>query len=321
MVDLLREAPLKWFTFAHGILGYLSRIDDIRITLKTAKARAQTKKVSHPFFARQIHPTDRFAQGIGKAIFAAKDRVSIERRKAAVLNLTRLDRLGWKESVSTATKVISLGDVIDGNHGRAFASRRASRTLDQIARMATCLYLRFSEVLPSIRLDWAERLSQFDSPVNLRNLYALPRWGEIDFIERHEIQTLVDWLYKRVDVKQSEAVAIISDLIRVCILLASHAPVRKIIAGHIPRPTVVSVGSKVDIAIDLTRVRIGMNVIIQSSGKVLAHGVIDDIVAGQASARIVKAMTKSVSLETGTKVQVGEPRAFGKKFSGARLFR
>ena len=59
-----------------------------------------------------------------------------------------------------------------------------------------------------------------------------------------------------------------------------------------------------------------MNVVMESAGKVVASGVIEDLVAGQASVRVLKASASSVSLDTNTKVQVGAGRALGEQYSG-----
>ena len=313
MMDVMREAPLKWFTMSKKILGRLNRLNDLRITLKSAKSRARAKTTRHPLLDIKYETLSLLGQGIGKTLYASQKAVLLQRRKTSAIDIAALNRFGWNETASYATDVLSLGDVIDGNHGRAGAGREASRELDRISRIATCIYLRFGHILPSIRLDWAERLSQFDAPIKLINLNSLPRWGEVEYIERNEIQSLVDWLYQRVDASESEAVDLISDLIRICILMASHAPVNKIIAGHIPEPATVRPGSTINIVASLSRVRIGMNVMMQSGGKTVATGTVRDIVGGRVTAHVLKTMTKTVLLEKNAIAQIGEPRSIGKK--------
>src|SRR5262249_17227996 len=149
---------------------------------------------------------------------------------------------------------ISLGDLIDGGHGNNQVATSASQELANVTKIATTLYILFGDVLPIIRLNWAERLSEFDAHVNLRNMASLPRWSEIDFTHRREIQTLVDWLYQRINVGYPEAAAMIDDLVRVCILLASHAPVKEIIAGYVAQETNVQKGGRVDLRVDASRV-------------------------------------------------------------------
>jgi hypothetical protein len=91
--------------------------------------------------------------------------------------------------------VVSLGDLIDGEHGSGAVASKAATVFEELSRIAACLHEAFSEVLPSIRLDWAERLSQFDATPRLRNLAGLPRWGELDYETRRQLQAYADWLF------------------------------------------------------------------------------------------------------------------------------
>ncbi|KPJ96270.1 MAG: hypothetical protein AMJ53_01075 [Gammaproteobacteria bacterium SG8_11] len=311
MMDVMREAPLKWFTISKSIFFRINRLADLRVLLKSAKGRATTKTSKHRLLTTQYDGLNKLAQGINKTLLASYQQVSLQRKQTALLDLAKFNRYGWNETVTRANEVISLGDVIDGNHGRMGAARIAAQELEGISRVAVCLYLHFTNVLPSIRLDWAERLSQFDAPFNLRNLFSLPRWSEIEYIERNEMQRLVDWLYQRIDAVYSDASDMVSDLVRICILLASHAPVNQIISGLVPEPTTIRVGSKINIVADLTRVRIGMNIAMVAGKKTVARGKVADIVGGQVSAQIVSTITASVSLEKNAKVQIGEPRTMG----------
>jgi hypothetical protein len=168
-------------------------------------------------------------------------------------------------------------------------------------------------VLPSIRLDWAERLSQYDEAVSLRDLSALPRWGEIERLERRDIQEMVDWLFQRIDQRQNDAVDFMNDLVRICILLASHAPVDEIIAASVEEATTASEGSRVRIKIDPERVRIGMGALLYQGGNVVAQALVDDLAGQVASVRVVKTMQPTVRLEANARVQLAEPEALAMK--------
>ncbi len=311
MMDVVREAPLKWFKLSSKVIKRINRLPDLRILLKGARLRANTKTTKHRLLSKRYDGLNKLALGINKTLLASQHLVSLQRKQTALIDLARFDRFGWEESCKRATEVISLGDVIDGNHGRMGASKLAAAELEQISQVTVCLYLQLAQTLPSIRLDWAERLSQYDAPFNLRNLYSLPRWGEIDYIERNEMQRLVDWLYGRINAVYSDASDMINDLVRICILLASHAPVNKIISGLVPEPTTVKVGSKINIVADLTRVRIGMNIAMVSGSKTVARGQVADIVGGRVQAKIISTLTTSTPIEKNTRVQIGEPRATG----------
>ena len=86
----------------------------------------------------------------------------------------------------------------------------------------------------------------------------------MDFELRRDLQRLVDWLFSRVDRRIPDAVALLNDLVRVCILLASHAPVSTIINGHVPKPTTGKVGDVIDLELDKGKVRVGMRVAVFS---------------------------------------------------------
>jgi hypothetical protein len=124
------------------------------------------------------------------------------------------------------------------------------------------------------------------------------------------MQMLADWLYQRVDLRQPEAVSMINDLVRVCILLASHAPVKRVIAGHVREATTVQVGGLVKLAIDPTKVRIGMPALMYAGNQVVAKAIVQDLSAGEASAQVVKAVEETVQLKEGARVQFGEKAAF-----------
>ena len=311
LMDEIREAPLKWFKFSDKIMKKINRPTDLNTLLKAARSRAATKTTKHRLLNKQYDGLNILAAGIQKSLHTFHKVIELQRKQVAAIDIVSFNKFGWAESQKRATEVISLGDVIDGNHGRMGASKMAAQELEQISRAAVCLYLQFVQVLPSIRLDWAERLSQYDAPFNLRNLYSLPRWGEIDYIERNEMQRQVDWLFGRINAVYSDASNMINDLIRIGILLASHAPVNKLITGLVPEPKNIKRGSILDVVADLSRVRIGMNINLVSGSKTVARGRVADIVGGRIKTEIISTITSSVSIEKNTRVQIGEPRATG----------
>ncbi len=311
LTETLRDAPVKWFTHIPRLIDRLDRFETIFATLQGAKQRA-----IRSYSADMVNVTStatQLGQRIQQTVTTQRTSMAAARSQVAQLNLSLYSGLTWTQLRDQSTAVLSLGDLIDGGHGRSDVSQRAAQELDQIAHVAACLYANFGDVLPVIRLEWAERLSQYDAPVNLRNLASLPRWGEIALLDRREIQTIVDWLYQQIDALQPDAVALISDLVRVCILLASHAPVNQIIAGRLSKPTIVNLGSRVELAIDAATVRVGMQVLLYSAlNRVVAQGVVEDLASGQASARIVHAYETNVQLAADSRVQFAEIGAFNK---------
>ena len=48
-----------------------------------------------------------------------------------------------------------------------------------------------------------------------------------------------------------------------------------------------------------------------AGNQVVAQGIVEDLAAGQAAARVVKTLTETVQLEQGARVQFGEQAVFG----------
>ncbi len=302
-LDLLREAPILWFIHIPPLLQKLDRLDLLFNTVQVAKQRAvlppPKSTIQQVTFNQGL-----LGQAIAQTFTAQQKIVNQYRAQTAQFNLGLLTGQTWSQSRDRAQTLLSLGDLIDGKHGRSDLARQAARELDNLSRVAACLYTAFSNVQPAIRLDWAERLSQYDSPITLRNLASLPRWGDIPYLARQELQTLADWLYQRIDTKQPEAIALISDLIRICILLASHAPVNQIISGRVAKPTPAKQGTRIELTIDPSKIRIGMQAILYGSNNtIVAQGIVEDLSANQAAAKITQTFQANVQLAVNSRVE------------------
>lgn len=309
-VDLLRDAPVKWFINVHPLLDKFDRLEHLHRVVLSAKTRAAA--IPLPVLAPPPRITASFGHAIGRVIEAQASVVAQMRAQTAQLDLSVFAAQSWQLARDQAREVVSLGDLIDGSHGRGDVSQQAAREVSNITHVAACLYSALSVVLPVIRLNWAERISQFDDALDLRNLGGLPRWGEIEYLDRREMQAYADWLFSRVDRKQAEAVALINDLVRVCILLASHAPVNQIVSAHIAQKSEVGEGGRVHLAVDPARVRVGMHVLMYRAGQITARAVVEDLTSGQAAARVIKVHTtsKTTSFEEHDHVQIAEAGAF-----------
>jgi hypothetical protein len=320
MVQLLRESPVAWFTHVPQLLEKLDRVELLHGTLEVAKARAARLRASNLVPGRFVAPNavGRFGPAIARATELQQSVVAQYRLQVAVLDLARFAGRGWRDTREEAVGILSLGDLIESNHGRSVVTDAAAAELRQITRVAGCFHAQVSQVLPVIRLEWAERLSRVDAGVDLRNLTVLPRWGELDFVFRRELQALADWLYGRIAPNQPNGVAWMHDLLRVCVLLASHSPVNQVIAGLVAASTQATPGRTVPIAIDPTKIRLGMKVLFYRRDQVVAHGVVEDLIGGQARARIAESLVKNATLDSGTRAQFVRADAlelptFGKK--------
>lgn len=328
MTNLLREAPLSWFPGLN-----LDRVDDIesQVALVTTAKRQVSLKVQERFIRAQPGVTAQTSSAgdttAGAASFtppaavttgntpiaASINRIYEQKQQQLYQQRLVLEQLdlrtvavqSWRETRRQSEQLLTLGDLLTASHLQPEISDAAARLMNSVTRVATCLYARFKAVTPALRLGWAERLSQFDTAVPLRTLTNLPRWGEIASSDRRDMQTLVDWLFQRINPAREDAIAYVDDLIRLCALLSSHAPVNQIITGRVLKPATVSRGGRVQISIDPREVRIGMPVLVYSAtNSVVAQGVVDDLSGGLASTRITSTTQSSLNLTEKTRVQL-----------------
>jgi hypothetical protein len=232
--------------------------------------------------------------------------IAATRRVATTFNIAQLSTLTWQGVRPQVEQVISLGDLVDGEHGRGDVAREAARIFDEMSRITACLHAEFSTVLPSIRLDWAERLSQFDQAPSLRDLSALARWTEIPYEDRRQLQGFVDWLFDQIDARVAAAEGLMNDVVRMCLLLAADAPIGRIVAGRLPRPVVARPGIRIPLTVfDPSRVRLGMHALVYRGSDVVARAVVEDI-GSEISARVIQTQTAEVSLGVESRVQFAE---------------
>jgi hypothetical protein len=80
------------------------------------------------------------------------------------------------------------------------------------------------------------------------------------------------------------------------VLLASHAPVDRIVAGRVEKDTPIRLGGIVPVVVDLTRVRIGMPVLFFAQETVAVRAIVEDLGGGGAYARVVEASVDRLSI-------------------------
>jgi hypothetical protein len=127
---------------------------------------------------------------------------------------------------------------------------------------------------------------------------VLPGWQDQAYIEREQMQMLVDWLFAQIGLGMSDASSYMSDLVRTAILLASHAPVTDVIAGEVAARTKPVVGTMIPLASDSPRIARGMTVMFYQGANLTARGVVDDLDAQQSYARVTDVYQQDQFLET-----------------------
>lgn len=303
LLAVVREAPARWFAAVPALLDRLDRSDLLLKAMQSAQLRSQLLELK---LAAQPAPAAA-AKGVAGAIASLQGKrllaVQALRSEATRIDLAVVASLGWRGARAEAEKVVSLGDLIDGEHGSGAVASRAATVFDELSRLAACLHEAFSTVLPSIRLDWAERLSQFDATPRLRNLAGLARWGEIDYADRHRLQAYVDWLFGQIRSGDADAENLMNDVVHMSLLLASHAPVNRILSGRIPEPVTVRPGIRLPIRVtDALQLRVGMQALIYQSGRVVARANVEDLSGTTAAATVVQLETATLNLAADTRV-------------------
>ena len=303
LLAVVREAPSRWFAAVPALLDKLDRVDLLVKTMQSAQLRSQILNLRVA-----AKPATVAVKGVAGAIAAlqGKQLASVQQLRVAA---TRIDpvligNLGWQGARSEAEKVVSLGDLIDGEHGSGLVASRAAAVFESISRIAACLHEAFSGVLPSIRLDWAERLSQFDATPRLRNLAGLPRWGELDYETRRELQAFADWLFGQMKSGDSEAESLMNDVVHMCLLLASHASVNRIVSGRLPAPVTAVPGIRLPIRVtDGLKLRVGMQALVYQADRVVARARVDDLASSEVSTTVLHVEGNRLELAAETRVQ------------------
>ncbi len=289
MVDALRNLPARHFNRLSELLLSIDNRDELSGLLRTAFDHAIVRSTS---LAQSAAAVDRTQSGVAGAVQSLHySFLSIGLQHASTVlqqapQSANLATLAWSELSIQALTHVAVSDL--------FLSSRtlgASGELDDIARVSACLHRSLGQVPPAIRLTWALQLSSFDVAPSLRQLSVLAQFGDhslgLDYSDWRGMQDMVDWLFSRIDASSNEAVRLMDDLVRVIILLASHAPVRALIPARLSYPVRPLPGTLIQLNVDaLAAVRVGMQVAL---GQGVAQAVVQDVAPGRVVARVIQA--------------------------------
>ena len=308
MVQNFRAAPLSWFPALDGVPQFFDR----PILLMTAFNHIRMR-ASAPILIDNEFPLSN-----GKFQGAASSMIKMQaarnlgwRRVGLQLDSNLIDVEGIAACHRRLRHAATLGDMIDGGHGSAKVSGHAARQLERLTKAAESLYASFADTSAVLRLSWAEALLEDNGQASFRALHTLPGWLSIDVDLKREQQGLVDLLYQQVHSDNAEAVTAINRLILVALLISAHAPVSQLISARMVRPIFALPGVIFDLTLDVSKVRIGMPLIVQNRpGEISARAIIDDIVGGQVRARILEVPKPNVTLSVDAVVHLSESVVF-----------
>jgi len=307
MLDVFREIPIAWLTEAKGLVRRINTVPGVaelmtQAAARTARIVAQvpTQTVSH-----KVYNTHAFGQAAWKIIAANQQVKQAAVKEKVVPDTVKLNTMTWLDLVRQAENKVSLADLIEKGRGFSKLARRAATVMENLEDVAVCLYHLVDGMEPVVKLQWANLISIYDKPVDLRHLETLPSFDKIDLVLRKDLQNMVDWLFSQVDTDIAQARQTMNDLVRVCILLAGHAPVSTIIKGYVNEPSAGKVGDVIDVAVNQGIVKIGMIATVMTQQSVVVQGVVADVGAGAARIKVTQTKdgTPDFSIDQGAQIK------------------
>lgn len=303
---LFRDAPVSWFPGIRSRLPLIDRLDAARAALIGVRLRAANPiglirefEAEPPRLLKAVHSAFRVQRAI---VDERRTRaLQVDFARSAVAELAQAHQLIGEHA--------SLADIMAGEHSRPALSRTVASEIEGIGQVAGCLHASFGETPPLVRLRWAEELSAFDRPAPLQRLSGLEGWNALPLELRREQQSYVDWLFSRIDRGNDQAQSAINELIRICLLLAAHAPVERLIPARLVAPAPSRVGGRLDLSVNVKLARIGMTAVVRGAdAKPIAHAVVEDLADGVARARIVKTFSAVSTISANFQVELSDRR-------------
>ncbi len=298
MIGLLREAPVNWLPSVSLLLNRLERPILLQQLALGVQARAAMQLHLPLFPSSAAGEAGIYAPAISRVYSSNQQVFRTLQSQRAAFQPGGLTSLSWNLQVAALQTVAAINDLIAAEAVHTEVSNAVSRLIQQIGGVATCLYTRVSIALPIERLAWAEYLRGDGASVPLRSLAVLPKWNEQTYIDRQQMQLLVDWLFQQIDDNNTAAMAFMSDVVRTAILLASDVPLDNIIPGTILVRTQPNVGGIVSLNLPSERIASGMYVQLYSGTTLAARAVVSDIDAATVSATVTDVYSPGIYLET-----------------------
>ncbi|HXO17916.1 MAG TPA: hypothetical protein VN909_07070, partial [Candidatus Dormibacteraeota bacterium] len=297
IVALLSDAPVSWLP---SVAALVSKLDRPPVLIDLAND-VQLRATMHLQLPLKVSSAVATPSAYGPAIagvYAANQQVFRDfQLQRATYQPATLTAQSWSTRVATLTNLMGVGDLTSSESVHTEIANATARIVQEVASVAGCIYARANVALPVDRLAWAEFLTGTGLNVQLRSLAVLPNWNTQPYVDRQQMQLLVDWLFAQIDIVNPSAVAFMSDVVRVCILLASHAPVNDVIAGAVLLRNPPSIGSVVSLSLPSSRVAAGMYVQLYSKGSLAAEAVVSDLDDTSVTATVSSVHQPGVFLE------------------------
>ena len=307
-VGLLRDAPVAWFPQVHPHLDRIDRLETARAALAAVQHRArQAPMVLLGLQMAQSAP--KFLRAIGHSMTAQRAVLEQRRQHALQLDLGAVQAANLANARRVLLERAAMADMIAADHNRAVLAKACALEIEQIGDAAACLHDSFGDTPAIVRLQWAEVLSEYDLPAPLHDLNGLEGWSDMAIDLRRTQQGLVDWLFGRIDREIPTAVTAINELVRICLLMAAHAPVDRIIPARLVNPTPARIGGRLSLFTDIAVARIGMTALIRNhNAELIAQAVVEDITDGVAHTRIVRTYGAVDTITAAARIHLSDVR-------------
>ncbi len=127
---------------------------------------------------------------------------------------------------------------------------------------------------------------------------------------RRTLDGLVDWLFARIDRQVPEAWSAVNELVRIALLMASHAPVDRIVPARLVAPVPARIGTRLQLAVEASRIRKGMTALIRDrDNRLISRAVVEDLVDGHASAILTHNLVPVASLTADMRIELVNEKA------------
>jgi len=304
MLALLREAPVAWIPDMLALIERFNRPYLLQQLATTVRDRALVKQSAAPATTFAQYQTGALPAALYNIFVRHQGVMANYRAARAYFDPSVLATESWLTQHGYLQSIASIGDLLESHYASSAVTKTAANLFQQIGSVAGCLYERISAVEPIFRLRWAELLSDTTTHTDLRDLAVLPTWSNVDYMQRKELQGYVDWLFGRMQPDIQESTDYMSDLVRVCILLASHATVDEIIHGEVIRPVPLNVDNVVKVGATSPRIFHGMQVLLYNNKmEVAGHGTVEDLSQSEIAVRVVNVMKPGMSMNAKDHVQ------------------
>lgn len=310
LVGILREMPIAWFSADPELLGSFKDPEYMGRVLQRAPYRARSKKATRKSYVAQQGQSPAMMQVA--AITTAYQAMSAQLfDMRAAVDVQALSEASWQEQQREALALLSLNDLIESGEQPKVA-KLAAAEIEDIERVLHALWQQARQVSPTIRLLWAQELSAYDTVTSLALLPKLPGWALVPFDLRQRLERLNSWLFSRLDAGLNEARGFMTDLVRVALLIAAHAPVAEIVLARVDEAQTATKGAPLDVTISKGDPKIGMKVSFLDAGIVMAWGQIADLSGTRARVQIVDTVQPLVQIGVTQTVSIYDPGAIAK---------